>query len=201
MMPNFRNVHKQEMDFMRGYMTFYTASRGRAGGHADGPQIGGAYKEAISEPGRWGVYMMMQGETIPKETNLVYLSNDQKDAWGIPLLTVSVGYDDNDRKVVKDFLQQGAEMLEKAGCKDINGQDNMQAPGLDIHEVGGVRMGRDPKTSLLNKWNQMHTCPNVYVTDGACMTSTGTQNPSLTFMAITARAANHAVSELKRGNV
>jgi len=199
MMPNFRNVHKQETDFLRGYMTFYTAARGRAG-HAEGPQIGGAYKEAISEPGHWGVYMMMQGETIPKETNLVYLSKDKKDAWGIPLLTVSVDYDDNDSKIVRDFLQQGAEMLEKAGCKDINGRDNMQAPGLDIHEVGGVRMGRDPKTSLLNKWNQLHACPNVYVTDGACMTSTGTQNPSLTFMAITARAANHAVNELKKGN-
>src|SRR6185503_229445 len=188
MMPNFRNVRKQEMDFLRGYMTFYTATRGGWGGHANGPQIGGAYKEAVSEPGGWGVYMMMQGETIPKETNLVYLEKDQKDAWGIPLLTVSVDYDDNDSKIVKDFLQQGAEMLEKAGCKDISGRDNMQAPGLDIHEVGGVRMGRDPKTSLLNKWNQLHACPNVYVTDGACMTSTGTQNPSLTFMAITARA-------------
>ena len=199
MMPNFRNVRKQEMDFLRGYMTFYTATRGGWGGHANGPQIGGAYKEAVSEPGGWGVYMMMQGETIPKETNLVYLDKDQKDAWGIPLLTVSVDYDDNDSKIVKDFLQQGAEMLEKAGCKDISGRDNMQAPGLDIHEVGGVRMGRDPKTSLLNKWNQLHACPNVYVTDGACMTSTGTQNPSLTFMAITARAANHAVSELKKG--
>jgi len=201
MMPNFRNVHKQEMDFLRGYMTFYTATRGSWGGHVEGPQIGGAYKNAVSEPGNWGVYMMMQGETIPKETNLVYLSKDQKDAWGIPLLTVSVGYDDNDNKIVKDFLQQGAEMLEKAGCKDISGHDNMQAPGLDIHEVGGARMGRDPKTSLLNKWNQLHACPNVYVTDGACMTSTGTQNPSLTFMAITARAANQAVNELKKGNV
>jgi len=199
MMPNFRNVRKQEMDFLRGYMTFYTASRGGWGGHVGGPQIGGAYKEAVSEPGGWGVYMMMQGETIPKETNLVFLSKDQKDAWGIPLLTISVDYDDNDSKIVKDFLQQGAEMLEKAGCKDINGRDNMQAPGLDIHEVGGVRMGRDPKTSLLNRWNQLHACPNVYVTDGACMTSTGTQNPSLTFMAITARAANYAVSELKKG--
>jgi len=199
MMPNFRNVRKQEMDFLRGYMTFYTASRGGWGGHVGGPQIGGAYKEAVSEPGGWGVYMMMQGETIPKETNLVFLSKDQKDAWGIPLLTISVDYDDNDSKIVKDFLQQGAEMLEKAGCRDISGRDNMQAPGLDIHEVGGVRMGRDPKTSLLNKWNQLHACPNVYVTDGACMTSTGTQNPSLTFMAITARAANYAVSELKKG--
>jgi choline dehydrogenase-like flavoprotein len=201
MMPNFRNVHKQEMDFQRGYMTFYTATRAGWGHPTEGARVGAAFKDAVSEPGHWGIYMMMQGETIPKETNRVYLSKDQKDDWGIPLLTISVGYDDNDGKVVKDFLQQGAEMLDKAGCKDISGYDNMQAPGLDIHEVGGVRMGRDPKTSLLNQWNQLHACPNVYVTDGACMTSTGTQNPSLTFMAITARAANHAVAELKKGNV
>ena len=92
-------------------------------------------------------------------------------------------------------------MLDKAGCKNITANDSKQSPGLDIHEVGGVRMGKDPKTSLLNKWNQLHECPNVFVTDGACMTSTGTQNPSITFMALTARAANYAVEELKKGNL
>ena len=102
---------------------------------------------------------------------------------------------------MKDFLMQGAEMLDKAGCKDIEQHDSKQAPGLDIHEVGGCRMGKDPKTSLLNKWNQLHHCGNVFVTDGACMTSTSTQNPSLTFMALTARAANYAIDELKKGNL
>jgi choline dehydrogenase-like flavoprotein len=201
MMPNFRNVYKQETDFLRGYMTFYTATRGGWGHHAQGRQIGAAFKEAITEPGQWGIYMMMQGETIPKESNQVYLSDNQRDEWGIPLLTISVDYDENDEKLMNDFLQQGAEMLDKAGCKNISPNDSKQAPGLDIHEVGGVRMGKDPKTSLLNKWNQLHACPNVFVTDGACMTSTGTQNPSLTFMALTARAANYAVSELKKGNL
>src|SRR4029077_17718611 len=124
-----------------------------------------------------------------------------KDAWDIPQLITSVGYDDNDVKLMKDFLTQCSEMLGKAGCKNINQQDSNQAPGLDIHEMGGVRMGKDPKTSLLNKWNQLHACQNVFVTDGACMTSVGNQNPSLTFMAITARAANHAVDELKKGNL
>jgi choline dehydrogenase-like flavoprotein len=197
MMPNFRNVYKQEMDFQRGYMVHYSAYRGRA--YEDG--IGGDYKDAISEAGNWGVFAMMQGETIPKETNHVRLSKDQKDAWGIPQLVTSVGYDDNDEKLLKDFLNTTAEMLDKAGCKNIQQHDSKQAPGLDIHEMGGVRMGKDPKTSLLNKWNQFHNCPNVFVTDGACMTSTSTQNPSLTFMAITARAANHAVEELKKGNL
>ncbi|HEY4322839.1 MAG TPA: GMC family oxidoreductase [Mucilaginibacter sp.] len=201
MMPNFRNVHRQETDFLRGYMTFYSATRPGWQHYTDGPLIGADYKDNLTEPGPWRIYMMMQGETIPKETNHVYLSKDQKDEWGIPLLTIEVGYDDNDEKSLKDFLQQGAEMLDKAGCKNISTNDSKQAPGLDIHEVGGVRMGNDPKTSLLNKWNQLHACPNVFVTDGACMTSTGTQNPSLTFMALTARACNYAVGELRKGNV
>jgi choline dehydrogenase-like flavoprotein len=185
------------MDFLRGYMVHYSAGRGRAG--ADG--IGAAFKEAITEAGDWSIFMMMQGETIPKESNHVRLSKDKQDAWGIPLLVTSVGYDDNDDKVVKDFLEQGSLMLEKAGCTHINKQDTGQAPGLDIHEMGGIRMGKDPATSLLNEHNQLHHCKNVFVTDGACMVSTGTQNPSLTYMAITARAANFAVAEMKKGNL
>ena len=201
MMPNFRNVHHQETGFKRGYMVFYTATRAGWGHATDGPQIGAAYKDALSDAGQWSIYMMMQGETLPKESNQVSLSPEQKDQWGIPLLTVSVDYDENDDKLVQDFLQQGAEMLEKAGCKNISPNDNkVWNPGLDIHEVGGVRMGKDPATSLLNQWNQLHHCPNVFVTDGACMTSTGVQNPSLTFMALTARAANFAVAEFKKGS-
>jgi choline dehydrogenase-like flavoprotein len=200
MLPNFRNVYKQEMDFLRGYMVHFSAGRGRGNGN-EKEEIGGVFKDSISEAGGWGVFMMMQGETIPKHENHLRLSKDKKDEWGIPQLITSVDYDDNDEKILKDFLTQGAEMLDKAGCKNINHRDSKQAPGLDIHEMGGVRMGKDPKTSLLNKWNQLHACPNVFVTDGACMVSTGTQNPSLTFMAITARAANHAVEELKKGNL
>lgn len=197
MMPNFRNVYKQETDFLRGYMVHYSAGRGRA--TAEG--IGATFKEAITEPGEWSVFMMMQGETLPKESNHVRLSKDQKDDWGIPLLVTSVGYDENDDKVVKDFLEQGSLMLEKAGCTNIKKQDTGQAPGLDIHEMGGIRMGKDPATSLLNEHNQLHLCKNVFVTDGACMVSTGTQNPSLTYMAMTARAANFAAGELKKGNL
>ena len=143
----------------------------------------------------------MQGETIMKETNHVRLSPDKKDQWGIPLLITSVDYDDNDEKMVKDFLQQSAEMFEVAGVKNISTHDNHQAPGLDIHEMGGCRMGRDPKISLLNEWNQLHQCKNVFVTDGAAMASTGNQSPSLLYMAMTARAAGHAVEELKKRNL
>ncbi len=197
MMPNFRNVHKQETDFLRGYMTFFGA--GRAQVHQDG--IGGDYKDAISEAGNWYVSVMMQGETIPKESNHLRLSKDKVDAWGIPQLITSIDYDDNDVKSMNDFFTTAGEMFDKAGCKDIATHDSKQAPGLDIHEMGGCRMGKDPKTSLLNAHNQFHNCPNVFVTDGACMTSTSTQNPSLTFMALTARAANYAVDEMKKGNL
>ncbi|OYU55749.1 MAG: GMC family oxidoreductase [Chitinophagaceae bacterium BSSC1] len=197
MMPNFRNVEKQEMDFLRGYMVHFGAGRGRAA--SDG--IGGAFKDALTEVGDWGVFAMMQGETIPKASNHIRLSKDKQDQWGIPQLITSVGYDNNDELSLKDFLQETAEMLEKAGCKNISTNDSKQAPGLDIHEMGGARMGRDPKTSILNAFNQVHACKNVFVTDGASMVSTSTQNPSLTFMALTARAANHAVEELKKGNL
>ena len=163
--------------------------------------FGGDWKDSLTVPGDWHVFMMMQGETIPKADNHVRLSNDQKDAWGIPQLITSIGYDENDEKVLQDFLTQGAEMLEKSGCTNIHPNDSKQAPGLDIHEMGGVRMGNDPKTSLLNKWNQLHACKNVFVTDGACMTSVGNQNPSLTFMALTARAVDQAVKEKKKMNL
>ena len=198
---NFRNLEKQETDFHGGYVIYSGAYREKLSDKNIKPLVGAAYKEAISEPGTWGVYMYMQGETIPKETNRVYLSADKKDQWGIPLLVTDVGYDDNDEKMVKDFLEQGKEMMEKAGAYNVFVNDSKQPPGLDIHEMGGIRMGHDPKTSVLNAFNQVHACPNVFVTDGACMTSTGNQSPSILYMAFAARAANHAVEEMKKGNL
>jgi choline dehydrogenase-like flavoprotein len=201
-MPSFRNVYKTDQDFKRGYLVAFSADRGAWGRYEGGyGVIGEQLKDNMAKPGPWSVFMMMQGETIPKEENHVRLSPDRKDDWGMPLLITSVGYDDNDEKMTQDFLDSAKEMLIKSGVKDIWTRDSKQAPGLDIHEMGGARMGKDPKTSILNKWNQMHACKNVFVTDGACMTSTGTQNPSLTFMAITARAANHAAEELRKGSV
>jgi choline dehydrogenase-like flavoprotein len=198
MIANYRNLHKQDTGYLGGFLTFVYSNRGR---QAWGEGIGAKLKDSLSEPGPWHAGMYMQGETIPKESNHVRLSKDQKDPWGIPQLITSVGYDDNDEKMVKDFLDQSAEMLEIAGLKDITKRDTHQAPGLDIHEMGGCRMGHDPETSLLNKWNQLHLCNNVYVTDGACMTSTGNQSPSILYMAFAARAANHAAGELKKGNI
>ncbi|RDC63906.1 GMC oxidoreductase [Adhaeribacter pallidiroseus] len=198
---NYRNLHQQDTDYVGGYTTFMGAFRPRGNTAGLTEEIGAAYQDALTQPGNWRVYMYMQGETIPKESNHVRLSTTEKDQWGIPLLITSVAYDDNDEKMIKDFLTQSTAMLEKAGCTNIKPNDSKQPPGLDIHEMGGVRMGHDPKTSLLNKYNQLHHCPNVFVTDGACMTSTGNQSPSILYMALTARAASHAAAEMKKGNL
>jgi choline dehydrogenase-like flavoprotein len=200
-MPNFRNVDRQEMDFQRGYMVAFSAARSgwQRGNAQEG--FGADFKDRLTDPGAWHVYMMMQAETVPRYENHVRLSLHEKDPWGIPQLTTSIDYTDNDLKIKDDFLQQGAEMLQKAGCKNISPYDDHRNPGLDIHEMGGVRMGRDPKTSMLNAHNQLHSVKNVFVTDGAAMTSTGTQNPSITFMALTDRAVSYAVSEIKKKNL
>lgn len=200
-LPRFRNVYEQETDFLRGYAAGFNASRRRA---VDGSGVGQDLMDNLLDTdqfGPWRVGSHMMGETLPKESNFVSLSPDQKDEWGVPLLQVSIDYDDNDEKMLADFFEQMTDMYKKAGFTNIKTRDTKQAPGLDIHEMGGVRMGKDPKTSLLNKWNQLHACPNVFVTDGACMTSVSTQNPSLTFMALTARAANYAVEQLKKGEL
>jgi len=200
MMNNFRNFKKHDMDFVGGYMAFMGCYRTR-GATTNGPEIGSDYKKALSEAGDWGCYMYMQGETIPKESNRVYLSKDKKDPWGIPLLVTDVAYDRNDELLTKDFMEQGAETLANGGVRDVVVRNRNWAPGRDIHEMGGCRMGKDPKTSMLNKWNQLHQCKNVFVTDGACMTSTGMQSPSILYMAFTARAAGFAVNELKKLNL
>jgi choline dehydrogenase-like flavoprotein len=196
-LPRFRNVFKQETDFLRGYATSFGASRNLV---QPDNGLGASLKQQLERPalGPWRVHAGMMGETIPKATNYVRLDPARKDEWGMPLLSVSIDYDDNDAKMKQDFFEQLTDMYTQAGFTNIKTQDSHQAPGLDIHEMGGVRMGHDPKTSLLNRWNQLHACSNVYVTDGACMTSTSTQNPSLTYMALTARAVDHAVRELKK---
>ncbi len=199
-LPRFRNLHKQETDFLRGYAVTFGGGRGRQINY-DG--FGTTLKDqlATKELGAWYVGSQMMGETIPKETNTLSLDASKKDAWGIPLLDINIGYDDNDEKMIKDFFEQMTEMYTKAGFTEIKTSDSKQAPGLDIHEMGGCRMGNDPKTSMLNKWNQLHACKNVFVTDGAMMTSTSTQNPSLTYMAFTARAADYAMQEMKKGEL
>lgn len=194
--PRFRNLRTQETNFLRGYATGFSAGRYDEQSR-DG--LGTALKDKLGQTnlGPWRVGAFMMGETIPKENNHVSLDNDATDDWGIPRLKISVGYDDNDEKMVADFISELSEMFNRAGFTNLKSSDSKQAPGLDIHEMGGVRMGHDPKTSLLNRWNQLHACKSVFVTDGACMTSTSTQNPSLTYMALSARAVDYAVKNLR----
>ncbi|MEP7372990.1 MAG: GMC family oxidoreductase [Chitinophagaceae bacterium] len=198
--PRFRNIHKQEMGFLRGYAIGIGGGRGAS---SNDNLIGDQLRENIlkAELGNWNISSWMMGESVPLEKNHVRLHKDLKDKYGIPQLIVSCEWSENDDKMVEDYVQQSKEMFEKAGFINIKAEDTKSPPGSDIHEMGGVRMGSDPKTSLLNKWNQLHHCKNVFVTDGASMTSTGTQNPTLTYMALTARAVDYAVQELKKGNI
>lgn len=198
--PRFRNVYKQETNFLRGYASGFSAYRYQ---QRPWDGVGNGLKDNLVKDNlsSWKVGSHMMGETIPKESNYVTLDKTLKDQWGIPQLKISVDYDDNDEKMKKDYVEQLTEMFTSAGFTNIKASTDNRAPGLDIHEMGGARMGNDPKTSVLNKWNQMHAVKNVFVTDGACMTSTSCQNPSLTYMAFTARAADYAVNEMKKGNI
>jgi choline dehydrogenase-like flavoprotein len=199
--PRFRNVYKQETDFLRGYASNLSATRVIENANKD--YVGESLKNSLlaQKLGNWHINVGMMGETIPKAQSTVRLDSALKDKYGIPQLRVSIGYDDNDEKMLKDFHQQFTEMYEAAGFKNIQPIDTKRLPGNENHEMGGVRMGRDPKTSMLNAFNQLHHCKNVFVTDGSCMTSTSTQNPSLTYMALTARAVDYAVKEKKRLNL
>ena len=199
--PRFRNVRKQETNFLRGYAAGFGGSRG-VDRSTEG--MGEELKNNLLHPtldNLWRVGSHMMGETIPKESNYVTLDSNLKDPFGIPQLKISVDYDDNDEKMVTDYFEQMSEMFTQAGFKDIRTNDSHKAPGLDIHEMGGARMGHDPKTSILNKWNQLHACKNIFVTDGACMTSTSTQNPSLTYMALTARAVDYALKQINKNEL
>jgi choline dehydrogenase-like flavoprotein len=198
--PRFRNLYKQDMNFLRGYAIGIGGGRGLG---SDTSMIGDELRENLLNPsyGNWHISSWMMGETVPIKENHIRLHNELKDKYGIPQPILSCDWTDNDVKMTEDYVQQSMEMFEKAGFINIKAEDTKSPPGSDIHEMGGVRMGRDPKTSLLNANNQLHHCKNVFVTDGACMTSTGTQNPTLTFMALTARAADFAVKEIKSKNL
>lgn len=197
--PRFRNLKKQETDYLRGYAIGISGGRSRGPEDTDG--IGESLTAKLLNPkyGDWHIASWMMGECVPMEQNHMRLHDELKDKYGIPQIILSCDWTDNDDKMVVDYVAQSIEMFEKAGFTNIDARDTNSPPGSDIHEMGGVRMGSDHKTSLTNKWNQLHHCKNVYVADGACMTSTGTQNPTLTFMALTARAVDHAVTQLKSG--
>lgn len=197
--PRFRNVKSRHPDFLRGYGIQGGASRMDWGRGSWTPGFGADFKaQLIKDMGPWTFWSGGFGECLPNPENLVELDPTVKDKWGIPALRISVAYGPNEKAMTKDMSVTCAEMLEAAGAVNVQPYDANAAPGLCIHEMGGARMGRDAKTSVLNGWNQAHEVPNLFVTDGACMASSACQNPSITYMALTARAVAHAVGELKR---
>ncbi len=201
--PRFRNLggDSDMKSFKRGYGYQGGASRGNYEELIAEASFGKNYKDAILTPGGWTMNMLAFGETLPYHDNKMTLDYDKKDQWGLPTVTFDAEIRENEYNMRKDMQDQAVQMLEKAGAKDITPYDAPYALGLGIHEMGTARMGRDPKTSVVNGNNQVHTCKNVYVTDGAFMASASCVNPSLTYMAFTARAANHAAQELKKGNI
>jgi len=198
--PRFRNINEKRDDFIRGYGYQGRGARGVEGFDGE-PNFGGDWKDAQSKVGPWRMGLTGFGETLPYHENKVELDEDNKDRFGLPTLKFDCEFKENELAMRKDMVQSAVDMLEAAGCKNIETRDDIGAPGLGIHEMGTARMGNDPKTSVLNKYNQVHGVPNVYVTDGACMTSAACQNPSLTYMALTARACAHAVEELNKQNL
>ncbi|MCO6480003.1 MAG: GMC family oxidoreductase [Phaeodactylibacter sp.] len=199
--PRFRNLWKNNQEYIRGFsFENYTSRADWARGfHQAG--LGGDWKEGLTKPGNWSAYFEAYGETLPEYHNHVSLSPDKKDKWGLPLLEISMEYGENERKMRKDMQFTAVEMLEASGLDWVAPFDYEPPPGSVIHEMGTARMGQDPKTSVLNKWNQSHDIPNLFVTDGSCMVSSPPQNPSLTYMALTARACDYAVKALKRGEL
>lgn len=199
--PRFRNINEKHPDFIRGYGYQGGASRSGWKKNVAELSIGAKLKDEVNEPGDWQFGIGGFGEWLPYHENKMYLTTDKLDKFGLPTVVFDAGAKDNEYAMRKDMMNQAGEMLEAAGLKNVRTYDDGPALGKGIHEMGTARMGHDPKTSVLNKWNQVHEVKNVFVTDGACMTSAACQNPSLTYMALTARAANHAVEELKKGNL
>ena len=201
--PRFRNIggETNQKDFTRGYG--YQGGGGRSDWTKQIAEMayGAAFKEASLKPGDWQIGLSGFGEILPYQDNKMTLDYNKLDKWGLPTVTFDATLKENELNMRKDMQQQAVEMLENAGFRDVKGHDGDYAIGLGIHEMGTARMGRDRKTSVLNENNQLHDVPNVYVTDGSAMTSAGNVNPSLTYMALTARAANHAVKELKKMNI
>src|SRR6185295_13704974 len=200
--PRFANLFGDKRDFLRGYGYQGSASRDNWQRDVAELGIGAGLKEALTEPGAWGIGATGFGEILPYHENKIYLDKNVKDKWGLPVLAMDAELKENELKMRKDIVKELVTMFDAAGVKNIKTWDSkVYAIGQGIHEMGTARMGRDPKTSVLNGQNQVWDAKNVFVTDGACMTSSACQNPSLSYMALTARAADFAVGELKKGNI
>ena len=198
--PRFTNLNEKtkKESYLRGFGYQGQISRSR---NNPSEVYGKELKDAILKPGPYRLFMSAFGEILPNHDNRMFLNFQKKDKYGIPTITFDAELRENEIEMRKDAVKCAVEMLEAAGCKNIGSYNSVTAPGACIHEMGTARMGNDPKTSVLNKWNQMHEVPNVFVTDGACMTSSGTQNPSITYMALTARAVDYADKQIKAGKL
>jgi choline dehydrogenase-like flavoprotein len=181
-----------------GYHYGASASRGRKDGDHE---IGAALKDSLTEPGRWQINLYAFGECLPYPDNRITLNQDKKDKWGRPIIDINCEFKDNEKAMHEDMGSTAKEMLEAAGFDDISISNKISFPGNSNHEMGTARMGKDPKTSVLNSFCQMHEVKNVFITDGSCMSSSSCVNPSLTYMALTARACDYAVKEMKRINI
>ena len=199
--PRYRNIGSDKRDYLRGFGYQGSASRGGYSRPMEEEVLGAGLKEKLSSPGGWRLYIGGFGEILPYHENKVVIDKSKKDKNGLPVLNFDAELKANERKMRVDMMNDAAEMLAAAGAKNIKTFDREIGVGLGIHEMGTARMGKDPKTSVLNQWNQVHACKNVFVTDGSCMTSAACVNPSLTYMALTARAADYAVNEMKKGNL
>ena len=197
----FANVGSDKRDYLRGFGFLGSASRQDWQRNIAELSIGASLKETLTEPGQWAVGITGFGELLPYHENRITLDKDKKDRWGLPILAMDVSLKDNERKMRKDMRLEAEAMLDAAGLKNIYSWEEGHRPGAGIHEMGSARMGRDPRTSVLNPHNQVWDAKNVFVTDGSCMTSSACQNPSLTYMALTARAVDFAVGECRKGNL
>ena len=202
-MPRFRNISpdRQQKDYIRGFGLQGNGNRLEWEEQGATAGFGASFKQQLLTPGPWSLWLGAWGETLPYYENRITLDKDKKDKWGLPLVKIFFEYHENEAAMRKDIRASTEEMLDKAGFHNIHSYSHVQPAGSAVHEMGTARMGRDPRTSVLNEFNQLHEAKNVFITDGSCMTSSATQNPSLTYMALTARACDFAVAELKKGNL
>lgn len=203
LIPRFRNLRNNEAqkDYLRGYGIQGVGTRASWGSQVSSTEFGSDFKNELSKPGLWSIWMAGWGECLPYYENRIVLNQAKRDSWGLPLVSINFSFKENENEMMKDIMETSSEMLSKAGFTNVNQFNYHKAGGGTVHEMGTARMGKDPETSVLNKFNQIHTVKNVFITDGSCMTSSACQNPSLTYMALTARACEYAYQQLKNGNI
>ena len=203
LIPRFRNLdnRKREMNYTRGFNIQGAGTRAGWRSKAESADFGAKFKDSLSKPGLWSIWMAGWGECLPYYENRITLDTTKRDSWGLPLVSIDFSFKENEYKMMADIMEVSGEMLSNAGLTNISRFSYNRPGGATVHEMGTARMGNDPSTSVLNRFNQIHAVKNVFITDGSCMTSSACQNPSLTYMALTARACEYAYNQLKIGKL